>query len=71
LNELINKGLIQPSKNPCGWAPVLFVKKKDNTLRMCIDYRALNKHCKEFISTTKNWWPFSLQQHSWQWWMKT
>ena len=42
LNELIDHQFIQPSKSPFG-APVLFVKKKDGTTRMCIDYRALNK----------------------------
>ena len=38
LQELLDKGFIQPSVSPWG-APVLFVKKKDGTLRMCIDYR--------------------------------
>ena len=42
LNELFEKQFIQPSKSPFG-APVLFVKKKDGSTRMCIDYRALNK----------------------------
>jgi hypothetical protein len=42
LQELLEKGHIQPSKSPYG-APVIFVRKKDGTLRMCIDYRALNK----------------------------
>jgi len=42
LTELMSKGHIQESKSPYG-APVLFVKKKDGTMRMCVDYRALNK----------------------------
>ncbi len=42
LEELLAKGYIKPSKSPYG-APVLFVHKKDGTLGMCVDYRALNK----------------------------
>nr|GEU37490.1 hypothetical protein [Tanacetum cinerariifolium] len=42
LKELIDAGYIRPSKAPYG-APVLFQRKKDESLWMCIDYRALNK----------------------------
>nr|XP_043619828.1 uncharacterized protein LOC122591635 [Erigeron canadensis] len=38
LQELLDKGFIRPSSSPWG-APVLFVKKKDGSFRMCIDYR--------------------------------
>ena len=42
LQELINKGFIQPSSSPWG-CPAIFVKKKDETLRLCVDYRPLNE----------------------------
>ena len=42
LQELLDKEYIRPSVFPWG-APVLFVKKKDDTLRVCINYRQLNK----------------------------
>lgn len=42
LEDLTDKGFIRPSSSPWG-APVLFVKKKDGSFRLCIDYRGLNK----------------------------
>ena len=42
LKELLEAGHIRPSKDPYG-APLLFQKKKDGSMRLCIDYRALNK----------------------------
>nr|GFB20603.1 putative reverse transcriptase domain-containing protein [Tanacetum cinerariifolium] len=42
LKELSDKGFIRPSSSPWG-APVLFVKKRDGSFRMCIDYQELNK----------------------------
>jgi hypothetical protein len=50
LEELLKKAYICPSVSPWG-APILFVKKKDGTLRLCIDFRQLNK------STIKNKYP--------------
>ncbi|GJR22750.1 hypothetical protein Tco_0971277 [Tanacetum coccineum] len=50
LQELSDKGFIRPSSSPWG-APVLFVKKKDGSFQMCIDYRELNK------LTVKNHYP--------------
>ena len=40
--ELLDKEFIRPSTSPWG-APMLFVKKKDGSLRLCIDYRQLNR----------------------------
>jgi hypothetical protein len=41
LQDLLDKGFICPSASPWG-CPALFVKKKDNSLRLCVDYRTLN-----------------------------
>jgi hypothetical protein len=50
LEEFLKKGYIRPSVSPWG-APILFVKKKDGTLRLFIDFRQLNK------VTVKNKYP--------------
>ncbi|MFG1569926.1 reverse transcriptase family protein [Staphylococcus aureus] len=50
LQDLLDKGFIRPSVSPWG-APVLFVKKKDGSMRLCIDYRELNK------ATVRNKYP--------------
>jgi len=55
LEELIDEGFVCPSKAPYG-APVLFQKKADGSLRICVDYRALNK------VTIKNKYPIPLIQ---------
>ena len=49
---MLDKGYIRPSVSPWG-APVLFVKKKDGSMRLCIDYRQINK------VTIKNKYPLS------------
>lgn len=53
LDENLSKGFIRPSSSPAG-APILFVKKKDGGLRLCVDYRGLNK------VTIKNRYPLPL-----------
>ena len=53
LQELLEKGFIRPSVSPWGGS-VLFVKKNDGTLRLCIDYRQLNK------LTIKNKYPLPI-----------
>ena len=50
LQELLDKGFIRLSTSPWG-APVLFAKKKEKTLRLCIDYRQMNR------VTVKNRYP--------------
>ena len=42
LQDLLEKGFIRPSSSPWG-CPAIFVKKKDQTLQMCVDYRPLNE----------------------------
>ncbi|GJT95309.1 putative reverse transcriptase domain-containing protein [Tanacetum coccineum] len=53
LQELSDRGFIRPSTSPWG-APILFVKKKDGSFRMCIDYQELNK------LTVKNRYPLPM-----------
>lgn len=53
LDENLKQGFIRPSQSPFG-SPVLFVKKKDGSMRLCVDYRALNK------ITVKNKYPLPL-----------
>ena len=42
IQELLDKGMIRPSVSPWG-GPVIFVKEKDRSLRLCVDYRQLNR----------------------------
>ena len=53
LDDALGKGFIRPSNSPAG-APILFVKKKDGSLRLCVDYRGLNR------ITCKNRYPLPL-----------
>jgi hypothetical protein len=57
LKENLAKGFIRPSSSPAG-APILFVKKSDGSLRLCVDYRGLNK------VTIKNRYPLPLIQEN-------
>ena len=50
VKDLLARGWIEPSTSPYG-APIVFAQKKDGTLRMCVDYRALNN------ITVKNRYP--------------
>ena len=53
LDDMLGKGFIRPSNSPAG-APILFGKKKDRSLRLCVDYQGLN------AITWKNWYPLPL-----------
>ena len=48
LDDYLAKGFIQPSTSLYG-APILFARKKDGTLQMCVDYRSLNKMTKKDV----------------------
>ena len=53
LDDMLGKGFIRPSNSLAG-APIIFVKKKDGSLRLCVDYRGLNR------ITRKNRYPIPL-----------
>ena len=53
VDENLSKGFIRASSSPAG-APILFVKKSDSSLRLCVDYRGLN------VGTIKNRYPLLL-----------
>ena len=53
MKELLQKGFIRPSHSPFG-APILFAKKKDGGLRLCIDYRMLNKNTVKDVTPLPN-----------------
>ena len=55
LDDMLGKGFVRPSNSPAG-APILFAKKKDGSLRLCVDYRGLNR------ITRKNRYPLPLIQ---------
>ena len=55
LDDLLNKGFIQPSVSPYG-TPVLFIHKKEDTLHLCVDYQVLNK------ITIKNHYPLPINE---------
>ena len=54
IQELVEKGFIRPSSSPCG-SLIILVPKKDETWRMCVEFRALKKnHYKEQVSSSEN-----------------
>ena len=60
IESRLEHGFVRPSDSPYG-APVLFVPKKDGSLRFCIDYRWLNK------KTVKNRYPLPLPKELFDW----
>ncbi|KAL0409677.1 UNVERIFIED_CONTAM: Transposon Tf2-11 polyprotein [Sesamum radiatum] len=60
LEELLDKGFIRPSISPWG-APVLFVKKKDGSMRLCVDYRQLNRIT---IKNKSGYWQLRIEEGS-------